>query len=496
MNPRRREPPDPDPDFDWSDAPPQPRRRRGAPRTENDAYNTGERDSYKPVPEPDPPQTDPSQPQPPATGERELDTDGNPYTTEERSAGRRGRARRGRAAGTDEYERAAGMARRGRSPRRRPPAKVRRRRFFAIAAASAAVLVGGYALLAGGDDGGGGGGQAGSDLPKLIGQTLVGKMGPGGPTKQMLKQVTAGRLGNLIVLPHDAGSLKRDVAKVQKAAQAGGNPPLLVMIGQEGGFVKRLPGPPDTAPNDLGESGDVNLATTEGQSTGSFLAGLGVNVNLAPVLNITVPKTADTIATRSYGSEAETVAELGVAFIQGQQGAGVAATAKHFPGLGLSSVDTDFGASTVDVSEAQQEAAVFPFKAAIDAGVELVMVSTAVYPNLDAQAPAALSNSIVTGQLRGELAFKGPIITDDLEARSITDTSSPEEAAVDAIRAGNDLLLFAHNLNGAGKAFQAMMKAAKAGKLDQAALQTAHDRVVNLKRSLAAPQTAPAAAPE
>lgn len=473
----------PDPDFEWTDAPAQPRR----PRTERDPFNTGERDSFKPPPEPDPSKTDEREPF--YTGERDpSDTggrsyEGDPFMTEERPRGRRRRRGRRRGGGTREYERHGRRSPPGRRVRRRDlPSRVRRRQDVAVGAVVVAVLVGGVVLLSG--RGGGGGQEQGTPLKKLAGQTIVGKMGQGGPDKQMLKQVRVGQLGNLIVLPHDARSLKGDVARVQKAAREGGNPPLLIMIAQEGGFVKRLPGPPNTSPNDLGKSGDANAARAEGQSTGSFLASLGVNVNLAPLMDVTLPRTADTIASRTYGSDGAKVAELGAALIEGLQAGGVAATAKHFPGLGLSTVDTDFGKATVVATPTEQDAALAPFKAAIDAGVDLVMVSTAVYQNLGSPNPAALANAIVNGQLRNKFGFKGPIITDDLEARSITDLTTPERAAVAALRAGDDLLLFAHHVGTGASAFQAVLKAAKAGQLDPAALQAAYDRVVALKSSL------------
>ena len=333
---------------------------------------------------------------------------------------------------------------------------------------------------------GGGSSSTGSGTPiaKLVGQTIVGKMGPGGPDKRMLRQVRSGHIGSLIVLPHDAVSLGADVSRVQKAARAGGNPPVLIMISQEGGYVKRLPGPPNTSPNDLGRSGTPDSARAEGQQTASYLKRFGVNVNLAPLFDVTTQQTADTVATRTFGSDPSRVAQIGIGFVQGLQANGVAATAKHFPGLGLSSEDTDFGASTAQASSAQQQAAIAPFKAAVEAGVDLVMTSTAVYPNLDPQAPAALSSKIVTGQLRDALHFRGPIITDDLEARSITDTMSSERAAVSAIQAGDDLLLFAHRVETADGAFRAVARAAEDGRIPRATLQAAYDRVLALKRSL------------
>lgn len=467
-----------DADFEWTDAPVRPRR----PDSGAGAFNTGERDSFKPQP-----RTPPAE-----AGESGPDAT--------RKRGRRIRLRSLRFRPLPEALRAPQRPRRrpprrprppqAPPPKRRPtgervrrkdlPARVRRRQDvavgFALALAAGAAIV----LLTGGG-GTTGGGVA---VAKLAGQTIVGKMGPGGPDKRMLRQVRAGHIGSLIVLPHDAVSLSADVGRVQKAARAGGNPPLLIMISQEGGYVKRLPGPPDVSPNDLGRSGSAASARAEGQRTASYLAGFGVNVNLAPLLDVTTGQTADTVATRTYGSDPSKVAQIGIGFIQGLQAGGVAATAKHFPGLGLSNVDTDFGASTVQASSAQQEAAIAPFKQAVDAGVDLVMTSTAVFPNLDPQNPAALSSKIVTGQLRDALHFKGPIITDDLEARSITDAMAPERAAIAALSAGDDLLLFAHRVGTADSAFRAVVKASRAGQIDRSTLQAAYDRVLALKRSL------------
>src|SRR4029077_13647537 len=130
----------------------------------------------------------------------------------------------------------------------------------------------------------------------------------------------------------DATKLKAEIATLQQAASTGDSPPLLVMVDQEGGDVKRLPqGPPNAAPAQLGQSGDENQARDEGKATGSYLRGLGVNVDLAPVLDVAHQNTAPTIKSRTFGSDPAVVTKVGVAFAQGLQDGGVVATAKNFP---------------------------------------------------------------------------------------------------------------------------------------------------------------------
>jgi beta-N-acetylhexosaminidase len=438
-------------------------------------------DDRQPPDEPEFEWTEP--PERPSRGRREP---GESETGERKGLGTAERAaeRRPARGDTGEYERAGRRPPPGRRPRRRDlPARVRRRQDFAVGAAAVAVLVGGILLVSGGGDGEE---EQETPLKKLIGQTLVGRMGQEGPDQQVLRQVRKGQVGGLIVLPRDANSLREDVGTVQQAAREGGNPPLLIMIDQEGGSVERLPGPPNATPNELGETGDADAARLEGEATADLLSPLGVHVNLAPVLDVTLPRTADTIASRTFGDDAATVSAIGVAFIEGMQSAGVAATAKHFPGLGPSTVNTDDRETTVLANAAEQETALLPFRDAVEAGVDLVMVSTGIYPNFEGQSPAALSPAVVQGQLRQNLGFEGVIITDDLEAGSITDLTTPEKAAVRALQAGNDLLLFARSDGTAADALKEVGRAVKGGQLDRAVIDAAYEDVLTLKASLPA----------
>jgi beta-N-acetylhexosaminidase len=455
----RRPPPEGDDLFEWTDEPARPPRQPRQPEpAEGERPATGERAAVE----------QPSAPAP-DTGERR------------RIRGDTGERRRIRG-DTGEFERSGRRPPPGRRARRRDlPARVRRRQDFIVGGVALVVIIALIVLISGG----GGGGEKPIPLKRLVGQTIVAKLGAKGPDQALIKRVRHGQVGGLIVFPSDPTALKSDVQQLQAAASAGHNPPLLVMIDQEGGDVKRLKGgPPDSSPADLGQSGDEGQAKDQGQKTGSYLKGLGVNVDLAPVLDVShPPQTADSIKSRTFSSDPAVVSKVGVAFAEGLQDGGVVATPKHFPGLGRATVNTDQQPTSIAATSAQLQGDLEPFKAAVDAGVGMVMVSTASYPTLGAKKPAAFSPTIVKGLLRGQLGFDGVTITDDLESAAVTTTLPPVVAATAALKAGEDMLLYAKNTNASANAFDSLVREVKSGQLDRGVVQSAYDRIASLKES-------------
>jgi beta-N-acetylhexosaminidase len=374
-----------------------------------------------------------------------------------------------------------------RSRHRDLPAKVRRRQAFGIGAVAVAVIGGAYLLLGGG----GGDDEEPLAVKRLVGQSFVGRLGGDAPSPELLKKVRKGQLGGVIVDTANEAAVQASVSQLQQAAQAGGNPQLLVMIDQEGGPVKRLPGPPDLSAEEMGRGGDAEIARSEGEKTGGYLKGFGVNVDLAPVLDVELPRTADTLANRTFGDDAAVVSEMGVAFTEGLQSQSVSATAKHFPGLGLSTLNTDFAPVTVVGQQEEFDAALAPFQAAVDAGVDLVMVSSAAYPDYAGATPgkgkvkpASFAEPIVQGLLRDQLGFDGVVITDDLESIAIKTLTNRDLAAVAALGAGCDLVLYARSERGATQGFNRAVRAVKEGKLDRAALEQSYQRILGLKQEL------------
>jgi beta-N-acetylhexosaminidase len=281
----------------------------------------------------------------------------------------------------------------------------------------------------------------------------------------------------------DPGRLAVEITALREAAASGGMPEPLVMIDQEGGDVKRLVSlPPDEPPSRIGA--DAELARSEGEATGRALAGLGIDVDLAPVLDVPASDQAF-IGSRALGDDPAQVGNAGGGFAAGLAEARVAATAKHFPGLGTASVSTDEAASVLDASRAQLDAGLAAFEPALQEPLTLAMVANATYSALDENRPASLSPRVIGGLLRDKLGFDGVVITDDLGAGAIAGAGIDEgRAAVAAADAGADLLLFA--LSDGAEARASLLRALRRGRLDEAGLVAGCARVQALREGLAA----------
>jgi beta-N-acetylhexosaminidase len=230
-------------------------------------------------------------------------------------------------------------------------------------------------------------------------------------------------------------------------------------------------------------------AKKAGTGAGQNLASVGMDVNLAPVLD--VYRTAgdfDDQFGRSYSKDPRKVSYLGADFISAQQATGVAATAKHFPGLGsaATSQNTDTGPVTLNISQNQLRTIdEVPYPAAISAGVMLVMCSWAVYPALDASLPAGLSPTIVGGELRGRNGFRGVTITDALEAGALAAYGSTAQRAVKAAAAGMDVILCSARDVSQGEAARgALATALGNGQLDATSFHAATQRIGWLRAGL------------
>jgi beta-N-acetylhexosaminidase len=310
----------------------------------------------------------------------------------------------------------------------------------------------------------------------------------------LLKQIRAGLAGGVIFFGDNISSLGQISASVndlEKARLASPvKTPLLLMTDQEGGEVRRLPGAPVLSEKQIGESKHpVTAASEAGAAAGKLLRGVGINVNLAPVLDVyRKAGDFDDQFQRSYSENPNVCAECGKAFITAQQHTGVAATSKHFPGLGAAtaSEDTDVEPVTLDVSlDHLRTIDELPYHSAIAAGVKLVMVSWAVYPALDAKYPAGLSSRIIQGELRDRLGFAGVTITDALEAGALRHFGSTAERSVLAAQAGMDVIMCASQDVSQGEQAVASLASAYEGKkLSQAQFLAAVNRVLALRKTL------------
>ncbi|MFB7176989.1 glycoside hydrolase family 3 protein [Streptomyces sp. NPDC056257] len=275
-------------------------------------------------------------------------------------------------------------------------------------------------------------------------------------------------------------------AGIQRAALAQPVPvPVLISTDQEHGAVTRIGPPAALLPGAmaLGAAGAPADARSAARIAGTELAAMGIRQNYAPVADVNTNPANPVIGVRSFGSDPEAVAALVAAQVLGYRDAGVAATAKHFPGHGDTAEDSHTGLPVLDRTRAQWEALDEPpFAAAVAAGVGSVMTAHIVVPALDPSGdPATLSHRVVTGLLRERLGHRGVIVTDSLGMAGVRKKYRDDEIPVRALLAGCDQLLNPPSLP---RAHQAVIRAVRAGELDEARIDQSVLRVLRLKQSL------------
>ena len=263
----------------------------------------------------------------------------------------------------------------------------------------------------------------------------------------------------------------------------------LIAIDQEGGTVSRLP-PPFSQFGDAREieGADDPLAAARryARTCGQELRQVGINMNLAPVLDVCPGRDgAWFMARRCLGSDPRAVARLGAAIVEELQRTGVAACAKHFPGLGSARLDPHEVAFAIDKEEKDLlREDLLPFAAAIEVGVAAVMTSHTVYAAFDGQRPATLSKEVCTKLLRNKLGFSGVLITDDLEMGAIAGQIPVPQAAVRAFAAGADLLLICENQEHVAATCRLLAENRQTGKVPEERFQAAGARLAALQRRI------------
>ena len=303
-------------------------------------------------------------------------------------------------------------------------------------------------------------------------------------TPDVLRRVRAGEVGGVILFSRNISNdrqVRAVTSALQSAARAGGNPPLLIATDQEGGEVKRFANGPFLSPPQIAASGSTKFAFNEGWRTGRYLRARGVNMELAPVVDVPTSSAAFIWQEgRAFSFNAATVAKYATSFALGVQAAGVAATAKHFPGVGSATTDTDFRLQELRPNAAQRQAALRPYQSLIARGLDAVMVTTSGFPAYDATGTSAvLSRPIITGLLRGRLAFTGVVVTDALGSPTGRDEIP---GGVDAARAGADILLYVDDAPGE---LGALESALAHGRITRTQELASYLRIVALKRRVA-----------
>jgi beta-N-acetylhexosaminidase len=266
----------------------------------------------------------------------------------------------------------------------------------------------------------------------------------------------------------------QQLKRLTKQLRQGAPETPIVCTDQEGGVIRNIPwAPPSSAQAD-------QLANKDARQAAKALKAEGINVSLAPVADVPSVDNA-AMGTRAFSRDPKQAASKTKAAVQGWIEGGVAPTAKHFPGLGGTTVNTDRGSTSIP--KAPTSADLEPFKAAIAARVPLIMSSHARYPALDPQRIASQSSSVLTTLLREQLHFEGVVVTDSIEAAAARATGSTEQIAVRSIRAGNDIVL----TTGRGswiRVYRALMREARSSAAFRKRVKDAAARVLALQRTL------------
>ena len=287
-------------------------------------------------------------------------------------------------------------------------------------------------------------------LREQVGQLMMVGVDSRGLGSTEARTLARTRAGSVILLGNStlgAGPTRRVVRDVRAATRRAAGVHTLVAVDQEGGLVQRLKGPGfDTIPSAQSQAAQSDAKLTANVARwGRQLAAVGIDANLAPVADV-VPADLGSanapigLLRRGYGSSPRAVAAKTSAFVTGMDRSGIATAVKHFPGLGQVRGNTDFVQRVVDDRTTRRDPGLAGFAATIDAGVDMVMVSSAYYAKIDAEHRAAFSTVVIASMLRRDLRFDGVVISDDLAAAAMTDLA-PGTRALRFARAGGDLLI-------------------------------------------------------
>jgi beta-N-acetylhexosaminidase len=323
---------------------------------------------------------------------------------------------------------------------------------------------------------------------QVVGQRVIVGFDGGSVSDALHDRIRRGRVAGVILFGDNLGGrsdARRLIERLQSIRRPPGlRNPLLVMLDQEGGLVKRLPGPPRESAEEMGRSGR-RTCRRQGASTGRSLERAGVNVNLAPVLDVARHGSAIEDEGRSFGRNPSGVSRCGNAFASAMERQGVAATAKHFPGLGAAEANTDVEVQRIELSRRKlRRVDERPYRRFVGGGARasLVMMSSAIYPSFSGR-PAAFARELAGHELRRRLGFEGVSITDALDTVAARDFGGPERVAREAAQAGSDLLLFT-DLDSAGEAADALRKALRRGRIERDRFLASVERVLHLRAEL------------
>jgi len=322
-------------------------------------------------------------------------------------------------------------------------------------------------------------------LEEKIGQLLVVGFHSKQVDPHIRSMIQEYKVGGVILYDRNMES-KRQVSQLtedlQELALGNDQPiPLMITIDQEGGQIVRMRDQVAVKPSqqELGMREDASAVYDTNYQTGEELVEMGIDVNHAPVLDLSATDS------RSFGEDPKKAEALGTQAIQGLNDAGVAATIKHFPGNGRSNIDPHYETSSVDANQLDLENKdIYPFKKIIDTMDHeqlFVMVTHLKYPAYDKENPASISPVIIQDLLRGKLGYEGIVVTDDLEMGAVNKYFTYKDLGYSAVHAGNDLLLVCHTFESQKQVIQGIREAVETNKLSEERIDESVKRVLRYK---------------
>ena len=302
--------------------------------------------------------------------------------------------------------------------------------------------------------------------------------------------VTAHPVGGIVYFAQnllDPEQTTTMLANVKQFYADAGNVAPFIAVDEEGGTVVRIADNEAFGAQDvgdasaLGSAGDTEAAKRAAEQIADYLMPLGFNLDFAPVADVVDPLRSDTMGLRSFSSDAAVAADMVRAEVEGFRDKKMLCCAKHFPGIGAAAGDSHEDAITIDSTNEELETVdLVPFRAAIEAGVPMIMVGHVSLPNIVGDStPAPLSSAVVQGMLRDSLGYTGIIVTDSLSMGAITDYYTPAEAAVAALKAGCDIPLMPERLD---EAYQGVLSAVQVGELTEERLDESLTRILTAKQ--------------
>lgn len=327
----------------------------------------------------------------------------------------------------------------------------------------------------------------GMSLEEKIGQMIFGGIDGTTYSDETKTLIQDYKIGSFILFKNNLETTEKSIELLNqmKNENKGNNIPIFFGIDQEGGRVERLPDEVLSLPTNkiIGERNDEQFSFEIGSVLGKQLNAYGFNLNFAPVLDVNSNPDNPVIGNRSFSNDPEIVSKLGIKTMQGMQEENIVTAVKHFPGHGDTSVDSHLELPTVEKSLAEiEKMELIPFKSAIKAGVDIVMTSHILMPQIDPDHPASMSKEIISGILRDQLGYDGVVVSDDMTMHAITNHFDIGEASVEAVKAGTDLVIVAHGHETVIHVIETLKNAVTQGEISEGRINESVRRLIKLKK--------------